>query len=171
MRAAALFHVVEESHPGQHPRRGGIAGALEMRRLESTAGPVVLDRGRLGDPENPKLLEHGVLLHILLQAALQLGVIALDFVLIRELRRQQVDGYVERIFFLRVNNEVAALSHLSPLREALAVAGAMQLDQPIAERRIDEEITHELHPAMLPQKKRAPGGARSSAVAALLRSD
>ena len=132
---------------------------------------VVAWPARLGDPEKPKLLEHGVLLHILLQAALELGVIAVDPVLIRELRRQQVHADVERILFLRIDDQVAALSHSSALGEPLSIASAMQLDQPIAHRRIDEEITHELHPAMLPQKKRAPGGARSSCGPSFLRSD
>lgn len=36
----------------------------------------------------------------------------------------------------------------------------MQLDQPVAHRAVDGKIAHELHAAMLTEKKRAPEGAR-----------
>ena len=36
----------------------------------------------------------------------------------------------------------------------------MQLDQSIAHRAVDKKIAHELHAAMLTEKKRAPEGAR-----------
>jgi len=51
---------------------------------------------------------------------------------------------------------VAALPHAAALHQSPAIAGTMQLDEAVAHRAVDEKIAHELHAAMLTEKKRAP---------------
>src|SRR5258706_536791 len=70
-------------------------------------------------------------------------------------------GHARRIFLGGVGDHLVAAAHAAGLDHALAVAGAVQFDQRVANPRVDAEVADELHVVLLPLPPRGAAAGKN----------